>query len=377
MVATSTSALKLQLLQEIFDAEQTLLICVDAAERVTAIEGRKMAAWGRSEADMLGLPLTKLFAANEEAMSRWRRCLAGERVRGEGTYGSTYWLQLYYPLRDPDGAIVGAAMVAFDVTRDLQTARQATLLRELVNNVPTNVYALDPDGVCQISEGGLLYRAGLKPGEGVGVNLLEVYGPAVPGLSEGVQAAFRGESTVIEFPIGDRLYSQAILPRRDSSGGNAGAYCIAADITEQRRNEDLMREHMRVIQDQKEAITRLSSPIIEVGHDVLAIPLVGVVDGERAAVIMHGLLEAIVHKRARFAILDLTGVETVDPSSAEHLIRIVHSVRLLGATAIITGIRPAIARTMTELGLDLAGLLTLRTLQDALLHCGDASPRPR
>ncbi|MCY1058966.1 STAS domain-containing protein [Nannocystis sp. SCPEA4] len=375
MAATVNSALKFQVLAELLESEGTALICVDGQEVVTMAEGRGLEAMGVADRATLGSSLAAVFAKSPGVLPVWRKCLSGERVRTESIHGEAYWLQMFQPLRGSDGAVVGAAMLAIDVNRDLTTVRQAQLLRELVNNVPTNVFAVDLRGVCEVSEGGLLGEIGLRPGQNVGLNVFEAYGDAIPDLGEAMEAAFRGESRAIEFSFGDQLYSQATLPRRDAQGNSAGAFCISTNITERRRDEELLRSQMRIIQDQKEAILRLSSPIIEVGHDALAVPLVGSIDGERAAIIMHGLLEAIVHKRARFAILDLTGVDTVDPTSAEHLIRIIHSVRLLGAQAIITGIRPPIAQTMAELGIDLSRLHTLRSLQDALRHCSESGAR--
>lgn len=376
-MATADPALKLQVLTGLLESESTTLIGIDAGEVLTLAEGRGLEAMGVAGTAVVGASLAAALGEHPELVELFRRGLRGERVQAENTYGQAYWLQSFYPLRGSDGAIVGAAMLAIDVTRDLTTLRQAQMLRELVNNLPTNVFAVDRRGVCEISEGGLLAQIGLKPGQNVGVNVFEAYNATIPDLADAMSAAFRGETRVIEFSFGDSLYSQATLPRRDAQGNYAGAYCIASDITQRRRDEELLRSQMRIIQEQKEAIVRLSSPIIEVGHDALAVPLVGSLDEHRAATIMHGLLEAIAHKRARFAVLDLTGVDTVDPTSAEHLIRIIHSVRLLGAHAIITGIRPPIARIMAELGLDLGRLHTLRSLQDALRYCSESSPGVR
>ena len=376
-MATADPALKLQVLTGLLESESTTLIGIDAGEVLTLAEGRGLGAMGVAGTATVGASLAAALGEHPELVELFRRGLRGEQVRAENTYGQAYWLQSFYPLRGADGAIVGAAMLALDVTRDLTTVRQAHMLRELVNNLPTNVFAVDRRGVCEISEGGILAQIGLKSGQNVGVNVFEAYNQTIPDLADAMAAAFRGETRVIEFSFGDSLFSQTTLPRRDAQGNYAGAYCIASDITQRRRDEDLLRAQMRIIQEQKEAIVRLSSPIIEVGHDALAVPLVGSLDEHRAETIMHGLLEAIAHKRARFAVLDLTGVDTVDPTSAEHLIRIIHSVRLLGAQAIITGIRPPIARIMVELGLDLSRLHTLRTLQDALRYCSESSPGAR
>ncbi|MDC0720322.1 STAS domain-containing protein [Nannocystis bainbridge] len=376
-MATADPALKFQVLTGLLESESTTLIGIDAGEVLTLAEGRGLEAMGVAATATVGASLAQAFAGQPGVLEHFRRSLQGEQVRVESVHGQAYWLHSFYPLRGPDGAIVGAAMLALDVTRDLTTVRQAELLRELVNNVPTNVFAVDTRGVCEVSEGGLLAQIGLKPGQNVGVNVFEAYNTLIPDIGLAMSAAFRGETRVIEFGFGESLYSQITLPRRDAHGNNAGAYCIASDITERRRTEELLRSQVRIIQEQKEAIVRLSSPIIEVGHDALAVPLVGSLDEQRATSILHELLQAIASKRARFAILDLTGVDTVDPTSAEHLVRIIHSVRLLGAQAIITGIRPPIARIMAELGLDLSRLHTLRSLQDALRYCSESNPDGR
>jgi anti-anti-sigma regulatory factor len=242
------------------------------------------------------------------------------------------------------------------------------LLRELVNRVPINVYACDLHGTCVLSEGGLLIDLGMQPGANVGTNVFATE-DLMPMVAMTIRAAFNGETSSTEFRVFDRLLSQMALPRRDADGAIIGAVCIVSDITARRRDEDLLREQVDIIQAQRAAISLLSTPIIEVWTDVLAAPLVGIVDDERAASLMESLLVAIAQKRARFAILDLTGVETIEETSAAHLIRIIRSVTLLGAHAIITGIRPAIAQTMVSLGLDMTAILTLRSLQDALRHC--------
>ena len=248
------------------------------------------------------------------------------------------------------------------------SVNRAQLLRELINNVPTNVYAIDAQGICLLSEGGLLAQIGLQPGQNVGIDVFVAY-EGLPPVIEALRAAQRGEATTIEFAFADRVYTQSTLPRRNADGTLAGAFCILMDVTERRRDEQLLREQVSIIQAQKQAIMMMSTPIIEVWDDVLAVPLVGVIDHERAAVILRELLAAISHKRTRFAILDLTGVENVDPSSAEHLVRIIRSVKLLGSEALVTGIRPGIAQIMVGLGLDLGAMTTLRSLQEALRYC--------
>jgi rsbT co-antagonist protein RsbR len=97
--------------------------------------------------------------------------------------------------------------------------------------------------------------------------------------------------------------------------------------------------------------------------------MVGVVDSSRTAEVMDSLLDAVSRTRARFAILDLTGVEAVDTKTAAYLIELVRAIRLLGAEGIITGIRPSVAQTVVAIGVDLGGVVTLSNLRAGLRHC--------
>ncbi|HSO00684.1 MAG TPA: STAS domain-containing protein, partial [Candidatus Nanopelagicales bacterium] len=121
-----------------------------------------------------------------------------------------------------------------------------------------------------------------------------------------------------------------------------------------------------IIERQQEVIRNLETPILQVWDRVLTLPMIGVVDSRRAARVMDDLLAAVVRGRARFALLDLTGVDIVDTSTANHLIGMIRAVRLLGAEGIITGIRPDVAQTIVSLGVDLSSIVTVATLRDGL-----------
>jgi len=160
------------------------------------------------------------------------------------------------------------------------------------------------------------------------------------------------------------------LPKRDERGEVAVILGVTLDVTEAKRAEKLLLEQRaEIIEKQQAVIRELSTPILQVWDGVLALPLVGVVDTTRAAEVMSNLLSEIVRTHARYAILDLTGVEIVDTGTASHLINLIQAVRLLGGEGIITGIRPAVAQTMVGLGVDMARLLTLANLQQALMFC--------
>jgi anti-anti-sigma regulatory factor len=128
-------------------------------------------------------------------------------------------------------------------------------------------------------------------------------------------------------------------------------------------------QKLEIIERQQLAIQELSTPILQLWDNVLALPVIGVVDSKRSADIMERLLSEITIKQSRFVILDITGVEVVDTKTADHFIKVIKAAELLGTRCILTGIRPAVAQTLVEIGVDLSSIITLRNLQDGLREC--------
>lgn len=124
------------------------------------------------------------------------------------------------------------------------------------------------------------------------------------------------------------------------------------------REEIIRRQHQQMLE--------LSTPVVRLWRQVLAVPLIGTLDSARTQVVMNSLLEAIQTHEARVAIIDITGVSTVDTAVAQHLLQTVSAVRLMGAECLISGVRPSIAQTVTQLGIDLSHIVTRGSLADAL-----------
>ena len=122
----------------------------------------------------------------------------------------------------------------------------------------------------------------------------------------------------------------------------------------------------QVIERQQQELLDLSTPVIKLWDGIVAVPLIGTLDSERTQVVMESLLEAIVVNEAVIAIIDITGVPTVDTLVAQHLLKTVAAARLMGAECIISGIRPQIAQTIVHLGVDLGDVTTKSSLADAL-----------
>jgi rsbT co-antagonist protein RsbR len=121
-----------------------------------------------------------------------------------------------------------------------------------------------------------------------------------------------------------------------------------------------------VINRQQREMLELSTPVVKLWDGILALPMIGTLDSARTQVVMENLLQKVVETGAQIAILDITGVPTVDTLVAQHLLKTVTALRLMGAECIISGVRPQIAQTIVHLGVDLQGVTTKANLADAL-----------
>jgi rsbT co-antagonist protein RsbR len=128
-----------------------------------------------------------------------------------------------------------------------------------------------------------------------------------------------------------------------------------------------LRSREEVIRRQQDELIELSTPVVKLWQGVVAVPLIGTLDSARTQVVMENLLERIVETDSAIAIIDITGVPTVDTLVAQHLLKTVTAARLMGADCIISGIRPQIAQTIVHLGLDLSQVVTKSSLADAVV----------
>ncbi|WP_318271384.1 STAS domain-containing protein [Gulbenkiania mobilis] len=131
--------------------------------------------------------------------------------------------------------------------------------------------------------------------------------------------------------------------------------------------EMYQRGRESIIQKQQQELLDLSTPVVKLYEQILALPLIGTLDSERTQVVMENLLDGIIAHEARIAIIDITGVPAVDTLVAQHLMKTIAAARLMGAECILSGIRPQIAQTIVHLGVDLGDIMTKATLADALV----------
>jgi rsbT co-antagonist protein RsbR len=131
--------------------------------------------------------------------------------------------------------------------------------------------------------------------------------------------------------------------------------------------EVFQKSRDQIIARQQQELLELSTPVVKLWQDVLALPLIGTLDSARTQIVMENLLQKIVETGAAIAIIDITGVPTVDTLVAQHLMKTISAARLMGADCIISGIRPQIAQTIVHLGVNLDDVITKATLADAFM----------
>ena len=155
---------------------------------------------------------------------------------------------------------------------------------------------------------------------------------------------------------GARFWSNEVITAlRDQGGALCGFGKVMRDLTERKRAEEKATLQAR-------EILEISTPVIQIWDGVLMAPLIGTLDSGRTQKLMEGLLERIVQTNSAVALLDVTGVPTIDTRTAQHLAETTTAVRLLGAQAVLTGVRPAIAQTLAHIGVDLGEITTRSTL---------------
>lgn len=178
---------------------------------------------------------------------------------------------------------------------------------------------------------------------------------------------------------GARWHSVRVNLLTDPVSGERSALLQQLDVQERRTAEELAENRSRLIEElnrtvslveqQRQQILTLSAPIIDVGEQTLAVPLIGSLSTERISEIGHRLLAAVQSQRRRFVILDLTGCSELDPGGALSLSRLNQAIEFLGSRAIVTGVHPTLAQGLLQAELGLSQLQSLRTLREGIEYC--------
>jgi rsbT co-antagonist protein RsbR len=170
------------------------------------------------------------------------------------------------------------------------------------------------------------------------------------------------------FSLKQALFKRTTESLRNEAAALAGTLWDATTLLDALglyTTEVFQHAREQIIARQQEELIELSTPVVQLWEGVLALPLIGTLDSERTQVVMESLLERLVATSSSIAVIDITGVPTVDTLVAQHLLKTVAAAQLMGADCIISGIRPQIAQTIVHLGIDLSSVATKASLADA------------
>ncbi|MGP4047676.1 PAS domain S-box protein [Streptomyces sp. 2A115] len=292
-----------------------------------------------------------------------RREFQGWRVRKDGERFLAH-ISLT-PVRGEDGAVTGFVEVFRDVT---ESARAESLFHGLLESAPDAMVIVGPDARIVLVNRQAEALFGFERAELVGREIEVLVPPRFRDRHVGHRSGFLADPRLrpmgaglelsgmrwdgTEFPV------EISLSPLETAEGTLVAAAIR-DVTERRETEQRLLR-------QRDEILELSTPVIQVWDKVLALPIIGTLDTLRATRLTEGLLEKIAQTQAEVAILDISGVPTIDTQVAQHLLKTVQAAALMGTVSIMSGVRPETAQSMVHLGIDMGRLRSRNTLQDAL-----------
>lgn len=361
----------------------------DRDGRFVAATGAVVAVSGRDVGELVGAPLQSLVVAEDAGLVADMlvraadgdepiavRCRIGERaleIVGHAARAADGAAEIHCLTRDVTDEAGRAAQV------DVQMRRQALLLA----SVPGVVWArwdIDtPNPISYVSDH-VVAMTGYTPEEW---NTRQDFYLSITHpddrerlIAESPRAFMQGHD-VSQFRWVHRdgrvFWVEAHLAVvRRPDGRPSGVCGVTLDITLQKEAEAARaRMHEEVLSAQERVLADLSAPLIPLGGRALVMPLIGVLDGARAERVIDTLLHGVASAGARVAIVDITGVATLDTRGADALLRAARGVRLLGAEVVLTGIRPDVAQALVDLGADLQGIVTRNTLEAGIRYAID------
>ncbi|MGK3990377.1 PAS domain-containing protein [Sorangium sp. So ce136] len=285
--------------------------------------------------------------------------------------------------RGEDGSAREVIVSAEEVTERRRGERRLrsseALLATVCERAPVLIYAKDRGGAYLVASRSLEQLVGVAPGGMLGKTDRDFFPPEVASIYKDVDdhvrqggAPFDAEETA-PHAEGEKTFYTVKFPL-EGEGIPAGSVAgISVDITRVKAAErDREAARDQLIAAQQDTIRELVTPLLPIAEGVLVMPLIGHFDGPRASRIIETLLHGVERHAARVAILDITGVKTVDAHVAEMLVQAARAAGLLGAKVVLTGIQPAIARAMIELGVDLRGVITAGTLHAGIAYAAPA-----
>lgn len=270
-------------------------------------------------------------------------------------------------LRNERDEVVGVLSQTEDITAQVEREQRIQLFYALAENAPYAVALFASSGHISYINPALRQMIGDVPAQQIGELLDADTASALTRLQHG--ATWSGQIALRQQQGATIVGQLTAFTISDSEQHELAIGAIIRDITDQLRAEAAQQElQTRVIDAQRAALRELSTPLIPIAPGVVAMPLIGTIDADRASQVLETLLTGVSAMQAEIVILDITGVPLVDTYVADGLMRAARAVGLLGGTIILTGIRPEVAQTLVGMGIDLSGITTRSTLQSGIAH---------
>jgi rsbT co-antagonist protein RsbR len=377
----------------ILDNIDFILWAVDTNGTVTLSEGKALRSVGLRPGQVVGQNAFELYRDTPRVNEHIKRALDGEDFVDILVIGDATVETRYAPLRDKSKNVIGAVGMTFDITERIRIQeerdRQADALRaqtELLDLAHDAIIVLDDHDLVTYWNRGAERVYGYTRDEAMGKNPRDLLKTTFPTDIEEIERIFmdighwEGELLHKRRDGTEVLVHSRWVLKRGQNGSPDVTLEINSDITA-RKKADAEEAHARrqeeVIRAQALAIAELSTPLIPITDEILVMPLVGVMDSNRAKQVMENLLDGISLSRGHFAIIDITGVPVVDTQVANALIRAAHAARLLGAEVILTGISPHVAQTLVTIDTDLSAITTRGTLQSGISYALERQRKSR
>lgn len=370
----------LELVRSILDNIDMMAWAVDKDGIIMLSEGEHLRTIGLDPDQLVGQNLFELYKDNQDICGKIRRGLAGERFVALTPVGDRTLENRYAPLHGDEGEVIGVVGVSIDVTEQLQAKQelesQSKYLKEqaeLLDLAHDAIMVRRFDGTIDYWSRGAERMYGYSAAEALQQTSHKLLKATFPRERREIEKEliangyWEGEITHVGRAGGSITVASRWVLKRDERGEPNAVLELNTDITARKEAEEAhARKQEELLRAQARAITDLSTPLIPITDEILVMPIIGVMDSDRASQVMESLLRGLSSSRGRYAIIDITGVPIVDTQVANALIRAAHAARLLGAQVVLTGIRPEVAQTLASLDTNLDGILTLGTLQSAI-----------
>ncbi len=377
------------LLRHVLEASPSAVYLKDLEGRFLLLNQRAADVMGHPVKELLDKADYELFPV--EYVTHWRAAEAevlrlrrsvDQEEQAPLADGIHTFLSSRAPVFDEEGEIFAISGVSTDITEriaaEAELRHSQQLLQTLFDHLPVGMMLkAAEDGRYVLWNEAASLQIGPSAAEALGKTDHEIFAKALADeLLERHQLVVKSrqplilpEELVTSPKLGPIILSVTRVPIFNEQGEPIYVLILTADVTGQRRAADERAAlQTQIIEAQQNALRELSTPLLSISGRVVLMPIVGAVDSRRAQQVLESLLQGVAQHNAEIAIVDITGVQVVDTQVANAFIQAARAVQLLGARVILTGIRPEVAQTLVELGVDLSSMITRGSLQDGIAY---------